>query len=252
MRRCEFRTMRSAHQFHASRGRRITARLLGVLVGLNAALVLWIWLHGPFKLDIGMVPFGISQPNPLFVLPLLGLAWCTVAWRNWRGWLGLAPAHVLNLHGVHPLAWLVVPLSAALFGAQLLAVTEEVLRVASEVRKSARIGPATMSVNVNNRHAGPLVRSLVQRASPDPVVVWIDDRDRRGHTAAFYLYPRLMLMEPAQRRWTLQQRMTVLGGPNPHFRIGHRPAKALSEAFAAERGTELVSAGRPGRQQADR
>jgi hypothetical protein len=158
----------------------------------------------------------------------------------------------LGLRGVHPLAWLVIPLSGALFAAQLLTAIELGHRVPHKVRNSARIGPATMSVNMFNRHAGPLVQSLVQRDSPDPVVVWIEDLDRRGHTAAFYLYPRLLLMEPAQRRWTLQQRMTLLGGPNPYFRVGNRPSKALSEAFAAERGTELVVALRPKKQQADR
>ncbi|MBW2361160.1 MAG: hypothetical protein JRG84_09685 [Deltaproteobacteria bacterium] len=209
--------MRSARQSRPSRGRRFAERLLAVLVALDAAFVVWIWLHGPFKLDVGRLPFGIEQANPLHVLPVLGLAWCALTWRNRRSWLGLAPEHTLHLRGVHPLAWLILPLSAALLGAQLLA---------------------------------PLVRGLVQRPSPEPVVVWIDDLDRRGHSAAFYLYPRLMLMEPAQRRWTLQQRMTVRGGPNPHFRIGHRPSEARSRAFAKERGAELVFAKRAGGQQA--
>ncbi len=250
MRRCEFRTMRSARQSRPSRGRRVAERLLAVLVALDAAFVVWIWLHGPFKLDVGRLPFGIDQTNPLHVLLVLGLAWCALTWRNRRSWLGLAPEHTLHLRGVHPLAWLILPLSAALLGAQLLAATEQVLPVTRKVRKSARIGPAKMSVNAANRHAGPLVRGLVQRPSPEPVVVWIDDLDRRGHSAAFYLYPRLMLMEPAQRRWTLQQRMTVRGGPNPHFRIGHRPSEARSRAFAKERGAELVFATREGGQQA--
>jgi hypothetical protein len=236
--------MRSVSQTPASAAVRIVAGLLAALTLADAALVLWIWLGGPFQVPVDALPFGMKPPNPLVLLPVLGLAWCLVRWRNWRSWLGLSTSHRLRLRGVHPLAWLIVPLSAAVLGAQLLAAIEQVVPVTSKVRKSARIGPANMSINVANRHAGPLVRRVAQRPSPDPVVVWIDDLDRRGHTAAFYTYPRLMLMEPTERRWSLQQRMTVRGGNNPLFGVGARPPRALSEAFASERGVEFVFAER--------
>ena len=143
MRRCEFRTMRSARQSRPSRGRRVAERLLAVLVALDAAL------RG---VDLAARPVqarrrqacrsGSSRRTRCTCSPLLGLAWCALTWRNRRSWLGLAPEHTLHLRGVHPLAWLILPLSAALLGAQLLAATEQVLPVTRKVRKSARIGPA--------------------------------------------------------------------------------------------------------------
>lgn len=239
--------MQSPRPSLASRARRAAARVIGALIVLNVALVLWIWVQGPLKLDLGKLPFGLGTPNPLTLLPALGIIWCLLEWRSWRSWFGLAPEHVFNFRGVHPLAWVVMPISAAMLGAQLQALPGHAMSTTDKVRKSARKGPAAMSINGANKHVGPLVRRLVQRQKSDPVVVWIDDLDRRGHTAAYYLYPRLMLMEPAERRFTLRQRMAGFGGTNPYFNPGPRSSMAAAQAFAKERGAEFVFVDRKGR-----
>jgi hypothetical protein len=241
--------MRSERPYQPSRGRRVAARASALRIALDLAIVLGMWLHGPLQLEAGSLPFGLSVPNSLFVLPGLAFVWCALSWRNWRSWLGLRPEHVMNWRRVPLSAWLVIPLSIALLSAQVRDLPEHAVSVTNKVRKAARKGPAGMSINGANKHAAPLVRRLVQRPSSDPVVVWIDDLDRRGHTAAFYLYPRLMLMEPDIRRFTLRQRMTLLGGANPYFRIGPGSSMLRSRQFAKERGAEFIFAGREGERQ---
>ena len=229
-----------------SRVTTLAAWLLGLLIVADGLLCLRIWLGGPLQLEARSLPAQLMPANPLYALPVLVLAWCGVRWRRWRGWLGLREGERLRLRRPKLLACIAMAASVALLGAQLRAVTWEVVSVPARVRKSARTGAGGTHVSGANRHAPPLVRTLVQRESAEPVVVWIEDLDVRGHTAAFYLYPRLLLMEPKLRRWSLRERMRIRGKPDPQFFVGPRPAKALSQAFADERGTQLVFASRPG------
>ena len=95
--------------------------------------------------------------------------------------------------------------------------------------------------NSANLHAAGVVELLARRGDPRPVVLRIDDSDPRGHTAAFYAYPRLILMEPAERRWGLRERMLrVVETDTPR---GDRPPLSASRDFAARRGAVLVIAG---------
>ena len=238
--------MRSERPYQPSRGRRVAAHVVAVLIALNSAVVLGMWLHGPLKIEAGALPFGLGVPNPLFVLPTLALVWCALSWPGWRSWFGLLPDNALNFRRVPFSAWLVIPFSVVLFVAQVRDLPGHAVSVTNKVRKAERKGPAGMSINGANKHVGPLVRRLVQRPASEPVVVWIDDLDRRGHTAAFYLYPRLMLMEPGVRRFTLRQRMTLLGGPNPYFKVGARSPMSKSIEFAQERAAEFVFVDREG------
>ncbi len=224
----------------------VLARAVAVAFVSLAGLSLWVWLLGPPKLDAQSLLFRLPRLNPFFLLPALALAWCALRWRRLPALLGLRPGRKLRVRGVHPLAWPVMALSVGLFAAHFHSALFEIGDVPRKVRKSRNTGPAGMAVSISNRHAGPLVRQLVAREDPDPVVIWIDDIDKRGHTASFYAYPRLLLMEPRQREWTLRDRMVGPGGPNRHFLVGIRPSRKRSREFAEERGRPLLFAKRPG------
>jgi hypothetical protein len=95
--------------------------------------------------------------------------------------------------------------------------------------------------NNANLHTAGVVELLAGRTDPRPVVLRLDDSDPRGHTAAFYAYPRLILMEPAERRWGLRERMLrVVETETPR---APRPPVSESRDFAARRGGVLVIAG---------
>lgn len=224
----------------------LLARAIALCVLAVAGFVVWIWLSGPLKLEASALPFPVPNVSPLTWLPALGAAWCVLRWRRLPALIGLRAGQRLRIRGVHPLAWPVMALSIALLGSQLWTITFEATTIPHKLRKTRRIGPAEMAVNAANRHAGPLVRTLVRREDPGPVVIWINDLDTRGHTVSFYLYPRLLLMEPRQRRWSLRSRMTGVGGYNPLWQVGLRPRLDRSEAFAEERGRPFIVAGREG------
>lgn len=239
-------TMRSERTRGSSRGRRIAARVFASLIALDLGILLGLWLHGPVLIEAGMLSLARKLPNPLFVLPGLVIVWLALSWRNWRSWLGLRPDHALRWRGVPLSAWLVVPLSVAVLVAQTRDLPEHVIDAVYKVRRSANKGPAGMSLSSSSKHVAPLVRRLVRREPFDPVVVWIEDRDRRGHTAAYYLYPRLMLMEPGSRRFSLKNAMAPRDRADPYFRLGPPPSMQRSREFAEQRGAEFIVAGRHG------
>jgi len=94
--------------------------------------------------------------------------------------------------------------------------------------------------NSANLHTAGVVEILARSSDPRPVVLRLDDDDPRGHTAAFYAYPRLILMEPAERRWGLRERMLrVVETDTPRET---RPPLSASRDFTARRGGILLIA----------
>lgn len=112
-------------------------------------------------------------------------------------------------------------------------------------RSDPRIAEKILANNAN-LHTGGVVELLAARSDPRPIVLRLDDKDPRAHTAAFYAYPRLMLMEPAERRWGLRERMLRVVETDTLRQP--RPPLSVSRDYAAQRAGVLVIASPEGAQ----
>jgi hypothetical protein len=108
------------------------------------------------------------------------------------------------------------------------------------VAQTASARPA-LTHNRDHHHVPALLDAVAARRDDAAVVVHVEDDDPRGHVASYYSYPRLLLMAPGRRAWTLRSRMDHLGVPDPTLPpAGRGPAVECSAAFARERGADLL------------
>ena len=99
----------------------------------------------------------------------------------------------------------------------------------------------------SHRHLKPLVEAIVGRGDGGPFVVAIDDVNPRGHMAAYYCYPRVLLMSPARSYWSMTKRMTDGWKLDPsHAGTGATPRIDEDAAFARARGMPFLVASEEG------
>jgi len=227
------------------------SRVLWVALALDLALATWILVTGgvkvrePFHLSLT----GADRPIGLALALAVAAAWLDARLRarlagllapigaRWRA-TGLARqagmlACALTLF-FNGRAWLGVPDTARY-----------------QLDRAANVVAATgLFTNGAQPHLERLMAEVARRESNGPLAIYICYDDRRGHLAAFYAYPRLLLMEPGLRAWSLQSRMDVPGVADPLFALP-RPLPALDElqasrAFALARRVPLLEVSETG------
>lgn len=223
-------------------GSRRLRALLWLLLGLDGALLVALWCGGPAGLLVfgaRLLPGYVESALPLAVALLVTLGWLRLgsrrvalrAWVQWRRrWAPASPPRRLAL--LASLAMLAVALD------DLVATPKDALRL--RLVQAASSTPS-LTHNRHNRHVPGLVAAVTARPDAGPLVVHLDDDDARGHEAAYYAYPRLLLMAPARRAWSLRARMDHLGLPDPAPPPSlPEPPLGVSRAFAHERGLPLL------------
>ncbi len=217
-----------------------------VLWGLAAAAVAaaaWILATGGGDLELGDMRVSVrSAQRPLVAALVLAAA---ALWREPelgpRARAG-ARSVALRLRSLSALR----QLALALCGLAVLANAStwlEAVDTTNDLRERARtLAQTRLFDNGSQPHLEELVRRVVTRASAAPAVVHVGSHDRRAQLAAFYCYPRLLLMEPSVRRWARRDRMqSAAFGADPRAQPhGPPPQAESSRRFAAERAAELI------------
>ena len=222
----------------------VTLALLGAL---DVALIAWIATTGGGELELaGRRLSATSAENPLTLLAALALGFELAREHGGgplRALLSRARAAFTGARPATRAALVLLGLALVTNLAQLTRLVDVFAESRALHRQRLEAGaPAGVRANPANGHAPYLVDHLVRREGPRATPVWIDDRDARGHTAAFWAYPRLFLMEPGERAASLAHRMAAHGEDDPAFELAPRPPRERSRAFAADRGAPLVVA----------
>jgi hypothetical protein len=220
----------------------VLCKVLPVLMGLVATLLLWIIITGGGRTWLWGIRFSArGVGNPIAILVILATAW-SLAQHGRTGIVGrtalrlgshLAAASWVERCGLGLCVWVGV------VHVQALVNLNDTLEPPSKAPPEAALA---IQVNSANLHAFPLLDTLVRRTDVGPFVVRIHDMDPRGHEVGFYLYPRLLRMEPSERRWGLRDRMLHLELTPPEVRARERPTLTASRAFAHASHQPLVIA----------
>ena len=220
----------------SSRVRRFARLLVGLLFVLDVVLLAWVLPRGGGVLRLfGAKLSAHDDENPWLLLFALGAAFALLgeggAGPHWRSALRhLRGIGLAGVAGVALFAWLAYEQACL------------VARVDGELVQRMPERYETIWANGANLSAGPLVELVSGRASNERVVVRLEDNDLRGHAASYYLYPRLLAMQPDERRWALRQRMRSFGNWDPEFELGPRPPLRGTRKFARQQGLPLVVA----------
>jgi hypothetical protein len=213
-----------------------------VLIAIDLAVLFWIVAFGGGEIVLyGMEHSATGARNPTTLLALL-LAARSLAKHGRAGLVGRGATRLVA--HVRAASWPVR-------GALALSVWVSVVHLQALVGLKDTLEPPSkappemahaIQVNSANLHTLPLLDTVVRGAAVGPFVVRIHDMDPRGHEAGFYLYPRLLRMEPSERRWGLRDRMLHLGPTPPDERARERPGLATSRTFARRSGQPFVIA----------
>jgi hypothetical protein len=208
-----------------------------VSCGLTLVLAAWLALAGSAgPLAPAAVPWLFGLALALAVLGLardararqrlgggrraLGACWRAASPLRRCGMLLCALALAYNAHG-----WTVVP------------------ETARQWRERARTVDESTGLFTNGAqtHLPVLITHVAARPSTQPLVLHIHGNDERGHLASYYAYPRLLMMAPALRRFSLRERMTYTGSADPLFAApGEKPSFEDSQRFAESRGVTAL------------
>jgi hypothetical protein len=215
-----------------------------VLVGMSrislvvlALSILWTWWSAGHPSGLVSLPRGGGDFE--LRLLILGVGLVTLMLSERRQRLALQRSLISARECWRESAWcqraaialLVVMACRSLDG--YIAAPKKGLLLKHRVATSAHPG---LFHNDANRHVPDLLEFVVSRASTSPVVVHIDDEDPRGHMASFYCYPRLLMMEPGFRRWTVRWRQFNLDVDVVESGPGSIPSTGASRSFAAALG----------------
>jgi hypothetical protein len=229
---------------HAGRG-----PLLGILWAALVAdgLVLaGLWFGVPHGLDLGWALDGlVIEPGWIDVAVPLALGLAVAIGVVHVGPRRLA-AHVAErtrelLGAAGPAGRVRLALAACMTLAALdTLLGAPVASLRLRVAQTASARPA-LTHNRDHHHVPALLDAVASRRDDAAVVVHVEDDDPRGHVASYYAYPRLLLMAPERRAWTLRSRMDRLGVPDPTLPpAGPGPGVERSAAFARERDADLL------------
>jgi hypothetical protein len=218
------------------------SKVLPVLIVLDLAVLFWIVVFGGGQIVLyGMKHSATGAGNPIGILVFL-LAALSLVKHGRAGLVGRTVTRLVT--HVRAASWRVR-------GALALSVWVGVVHVQALINLNDTLEPPSkappemaqaIQVNSANLYSIPLLDTLVRGAAVGPFVLRVHDMDPRGHEAAFYLYPRLLRMEPSERRWGLRDRMLHLGPTPPEVRARERPSLATSRAFARSSGQAFVIA----------
>jgi len=220
----------------------LPALALAVALGLDGLLMAALWAGGPAGVTLGTLHVS---PGWIDVLaPLFGMGAAALVLQHLGARATLARTLVaarVRLSSASPLRRAQLLAATCLTLAALnsaLAAPIEALRL--RVFQASRTYPS-LTHNGDNAHLPALLGAVAARSNPDAVVVHLEDEDPRGHVAAYYAYPRLLLMAPARRAWSTRMRMDRLGVPDPVLPpTGPAPGLETSASFAAAQRAELL------------
>jgi hypothetical protein len=216
-------------------------RVVEVGLVLGSVITLWIVVGGGGAIELGGRTISIhGLRNPLRITLLcavLRLLLSDAAGTRWRlPRLSLRLAHAPPRLRLQVLG-LVVALGCA--WGSLLRLGELV----PKVRLSLQGAQSSVREDGWNMHLGPLVRWVTEENEHPEVALYVEDVNSRGHLAAFYCYPRLLRMHPAQQEWSLFERIANGGKRDPGFQTEVRkPDASACVAWAHARALPLVIA----------
>lgn len=217
-----------------------------VLAGACGGVACWVLLTGGVRiLSDGEVWFSLTRAQrPLVLAALFGvIAWWTDPLRN----RPLRSA-VASLWERLVVASAIRRLGMLLTGLLLVVQITLWLAAPDGLRDARRAEPELLEGLVSDHgmhdHLPALLAEITTVGSGAPVVVYIDGVDSRGHVASFYAFPRLLMMEPKRRVWTLREAMRWDFEKDPGFGpLGPPPPRASSLRYAARRGVDHVAVG---------
>ena len=220
------------------------SRILVAFDLLIAAVVLaglWIEYSGGFEYQIGQISLSATSTRGPFRIAV-GLAflrlWLTDAWGSRQIEQSLVALSFA------PRASRVFALAAGLVVIGCLGHGVEALGQG----KSQILGGASaprIRADSHHQHLTPLIQQIVGREGGGAIAVAIDDINPRGHLAAYYCYPRVLLMSLERARWCMTSRMTDARKLGPGDR-GSAAASALADDadWAQARGVRFFAASR--------
>jgi hypothetical protein len=218
-------------------GSRRLRRALDLGLLAVGAVLAWIVTTGGGRIEWGPLRLSATGTgNPLAlgsVLAVLRLAlWDASAGRHALG--------ALEWWGSRPLRMRAAALLALGVGLAQAAALERSMRRALDRLAQGAAPLCGVRADSHHGHLLPLTAGFATDPAADRWALIIDDRNPRGHLAAYYAYPRLVRIPPEEQRYAAHLRATEGRRADPGHRGAMvRPCPTTSAAWAEERGLEL-------------